>query len=239
MQLRLTEIQRNKTRAHQKCEHVFFGVKYVHIQNECLMKLEFICLQPIYASKLTHKMVYSHVDSYASNDSIYKQIKINTSMMVSAVAIIIYIVLSTLREFVQIYQQKWQYLFEPNNFISWMLYISAGIMVSPVFNGGWLSDTHFSATSITVFLSWFNLLLFLQRFDQVCCISIFRFVFGPADWWYFKWIFSVTSIGWHLCGHVFGDFTNIDQSAFGIFDFNYCVWFGVLHCSVKIKGNLV
>lgn len=89
-------------------------------------------------------------------------------MLVAGIAIIIYVVCSTMREFLQIYQQKWQYLFEPNNFISWMLYISAGIMVSPIFNGGWISDSHFSATSLTVFLSWFNLLLFLQRFDQVC-----------------------------------------------------------------------
>lgn len=91
--------------------------------------------------------------------------------MASAVAIIIYVFVSTLREFVQIYQQKSQYMFDANNFISWMLYVSAVIMVSPVFNGGWISDSHFSATSITVFLSWFNLLLFLQRFDQVSCAS--------------------------------------------------------------------
>lgn len=90
-------------------------------------------------------------------------------MMMSGVVIIIYIFLRILREFIQIYQQKWQYLFEPNNFISWMLYVSAAIMVSPIFNGGCISDDHFSATSITVFLSWFNLLLFLQRFDQVSC----------------------------------------------------------------------
>lgn len=90
-----------------------------------------------------------------------------TLILGSSLAIITYVVLSTLREFLQIYQQKWQYLLEPNNFISWLLYISAAIMVSPVFNGGHITDVHFSATSITVFLSWFNLLLFLQRFDQV------------------------------------------------------------------------
>lgn len=98
---------------------------------------------------------------------VFNPIRVCTLMFATSIAIIIYIVLSTLREFLQIYQQKWQYLFEPNNFISWMLYISAAIMVSPVFNGGWISDLHFSATSLTVFLSWFNLLLFLQRFDQV------------------------------------------------------------------------
>lgn len=94
-------------------------------------------------------------------------ISISTLMSVSAYAIIIYVVGQTFREFFQIYCQKWSYIFEPNNLLSWMLYIASTIMVSSVFNGGWVSDVHFSATSITVFLSWFNLLLFLQRFDQV------------------------------------------------------------------------
>lgn len=115
-----------------------------------------------------HSVPISRLDPNASDIFIDKRINISYAMMGSCIAIVIYIILSMFREFVQIYQQKWQYLFEPNNFISWMLYISAAIMVSPVFNGGWIVDAHFSATSVTVFLSWFNLLLFLQRFDQVC-----------------------------------------------------------------------
>lgn len=96
-----------------------------------------------------------------------RQIRRTSMMLISSIAIIVYIVLNAFREVLQIYHHKWKYLFEPNNLVSWMLYISAMIMVSPVFNGGCISDVHFSATSMTVFLSWFNLLLFLQRFDQV------------------------------------------------------------------------
>ena len=92
-------------------------------------------------------------------------------MMASGIAITVYISLNTLRELFQIYQQKWQYLLEPNNLVSWLLYTSAAVMISPIFNGGYVIDAHFSAASITVFLSWFNLLLFLQRFDQVCGTS--------------------------------------------------------------------
>lgn len=122
--------------------------------------------------------IYSRVENNSTHDFIDKQIDVSTMMMVSSIAIIIYIVCSMLREFLQIYQQKWQYLFEPNNFLSWMLYVSAAIMVSPVFTGR-ITDLHFSATSTTIFLSWFNLLLFLQRFDQVstlgsrcsCCLQ--------------------------------------------------------------------
>lgn len=94
-------------------------------------------------------------------------INVSSMMLVSSIAIIVYVVLNSMREVLQIYQQKWKYLFEPNNLVSWLLYISAVLMVSPVFNDGSINDVHFSATSLAVFLSWFNLLLFLQRFDQV------------------------------------------------------------------------
>lgn len=92
---------------------------------------------------------------------------ITTATLVSGVAIIIYIFCNALREILQAYQQKWHYLIEPINLVSWILYISALIMVWPMFNNGLCYSGNFSAASVTVFLSWFNLLLFLQRFDQV------------------------------------------------------------------------
>lgn len=79
----------------------------------------------------------------------------------------LYVVLSSLRELVQIYQQRYHYMMEPINFVSWLLYIAAIIMVSPVLMKGHKYDSLFSAAALTVFLSWFNLLLLLQRFDQV------------------------------------------------------------------------
>lgn len=97
----------------------------------------------------------------------FQKVEITSAMVISAIAILVYIIANTLREIVQIYQQKWHYLIEPNNLVSWLISISALIMVLPVFSKGIVSDNHFSAASITVFLSWFNLLLFLQRFDQV------------------------------------------------------------------------
>lgn len=127
----------------------------------------FVFLNYLLQSQFLRSTNHQHHEMSSGHRFVFNPIRVCTLMFVTSIAIIIYIVLSTLREFLQIYQQKWQYLFEPNNFISWMLYISAAIMVSPVFNGGWISDLHFSATSLTVFLSWFNLLLFLQRFDQV------------------------------------------------------------------------
>lgn len=143
------------------------------MKNLLFSYITFPYLQNVQASQLVHsKPTHTRMELNPSQDFIDKQITVSTAMMVSGITIMIYVILSTFREFIQIYQQKWQYIFEPNNFISWMLYVSASIMVSPIFNGGWITDTHFSATSMTVFLSWFNLLLFLQRFDQVSSSNI-------------------------------------------------------------------
>ncbi|GAB0086812.1 transient receptor potential cation channel subfamily A member 1 [Sergentomyia squamirostris] len=102
-----------------------------------------------------------------SNAKFNQRVEITTMMMVSGMAIIAYIAINSLREIVQVYQQKWQYLLEPINLVSWTLHVSALTMISALFCGGHISDAHYSAASVTVFLSWFNLLLFLQRFDQV------------------------------------------------------------------------
>ena len=76
--------------------------------------------------------------------------------------IITYIVLNSLREILQLYQQRWHYLLDPINLVSWSLYVAAIIMIVPVFNDE-LNRFQLSCASITVFLSWFNLLLYLQR----------------------------------------------------------------------------
>ncbi|XP_055377272.1 transient receptor potential cation channel subfamily A member 1 isoform X2 [Condylostylus longicornis] len=100
---------------------------------------------------------------------IEKERIIGTScLFISGIVVIIYIVLSSIRELVQVYQQKIHYILEIGNLLSWLLYISALIMVSPILTeSGEVSNIHYSAASITIFFSWFRLLLFLQRFDQV------------------------------------------------------------------------
>jgi len=79
-----------------------------------------------------------------------------------AIIIITYIALNSLREVLQLYQQRWHYLLDPINLVSWLLYISSIIMIVPVFVDH-LNERQLSCASITVFLSWFNLLLYLQR----------------------------------------------------------------------------
>lgn len=148
-------------------------------------------------------------------------------MLVSSIAIMVYVALNMLREALQIYQQRWKYIFEPNNLVYWVLYIAAVIMVSPVFNDGCVSDFHFSATSIAVFLSWFNLLLFLQRFDQVRIrISIAVYLIADA-------LDLLPISDWNLRRDVFGDSTNADKSASGILDSDHCVRHGLLHSALE------
>lgn len=87
-------------------------------------------------------------------------------MYCSAVTIVVYICLNTIHELFQAYQQRWHYLLDPINLVSWLLYISASVTVVPIFTGN-VMPIQYSCASLTVFLSWFNLLLLLQRFDQV------------------------------------------------------------------------
>ncbi|XP_060660801.1 transient receptor potential cation channel subfamily A member 1 isoform X1 [Drosophila nasuta] len=101
-------------------------------------------------------------------DSCVEHINRTNCILFCAVVIVVYILLNSVREFIQIYQQRLHYLVETVNIISWVLQISALVMVAPTFKpGGEITTVHYSAAAIAVFLSWFRLLLFLQRFDQV------------------------------------------------------------------------
>ncbi|XP_037720528.1 transient receptor potential cation channel subfamily A member 1 isoform X4 [Drosophila subpulchrella] len=101
-------------------------------------------------------------------DSCEERINRTTAILFCAGVIVVYIVLNSMRELIQIYQQRLHYILETVNLISWVLYISALVMVTPAFQpDGAINTIHYSAASIAVFLSWFRLLLFLQRFDQV------------------------------------------------------------------------
>nr|AOR81469.1 TRPA1 [Nilaparvata lugens] len=106
---------------------------------------------------------------YAEINMTEEQMMIKAAMYTSAVVICIYIVLSSLREVLQLYQQRWQYLLDPTNLVLWMLYISSLMMVFPLLTGQTqaLVSLQVSCASITVFLTWFTLLLNLQRFDMV------------------------------------------------------------------------
>ncbi|XP_063910671.1 transient receptor potential cation channel subfamily A member 1 isoform X3 [Zophobas morio] len=93
-------------------------------------------------------------------------VKISNVMYMSALVIITHIIINAIREMIQMYQQKYMYFMDPINLVTWVLYSSAIIMVFPIF-WGTMYELQFSCASVTVFLSWFNLLLLLQRFDQV------------------------------------------------------------------------
>ncbi|XP_065161233.1 transient receptor potential cation channel subfamily A member 1 isoform X2 [Atheta coriaria] len=96
----------------------------------------------------------------------HEEHRITPMMYMSALGTMTYIGLNSIREMIQIYQQKYLYFLDPINLVSWVLYTSSIIMVGPIFIEG-TPDVQYSCASLTVFLSWLNLLLLLQRFDQV------------------------------------------------------------------------
>lgn len=87
-------------------------------------------------------------------------------MYACSVIILIYVVINTIRELLQLYQQRGAYLLDASNLVPWLLYSSAAFTVLPMF-AGVLREQQVSFASLMVFLAWFNLLLFLQRFDRV------------------------------------------------------------------------
>ncbi|CAK1554642.1 unnamed protein product [Leptosia nina] len=89
------------------------------------------------------------------------------ALYTSAIAILSYNCFCLIRELYNIKQQKWHYLTDPSNFVSWILYASSTIMVLPSSFPSFSENLQYSAASITMFLSWFELLLLLQRFDQI------------------------------------------------------------------------
>lgn len=78
----------------------------------------------------------------------------------SSFAILFYVAINALREIHQLLQQRWQYLMDPTNLASWLLYLSATLMVLPLS----AEQIQVPCAAITVFLSWFTLLLNLQRY---------------------------------------------------------------------------
>ncbi|XP_046587542.1 transient receptor potential cation channel subfamily A member 1 [Neodiprion lecontei] len=154
--------------------------KYFHIAN-LLFYTIFLTFVTLFSSQLMNmtsgnRMLIDMNNMNGSNVTMNEEIrqrlsttddfKTTTAMSVSATVTMIYVTLSVFRELLQLYQQRWKYLLDPTNLVSWLLYISSSIMVVPIFIGR-LDEIQFSCASITVFLSWFNLLLLLQRFDQV------------------------------------------------------------------------
>ncbi|CAH2103609.1 unnamed protein product [Euphydryas editha] len=84
----------------------------------------------------------------------------------STVSVLFYNLMCLIRELCNMKDQKWHYIVDPSNFVSWTLYISSTLTVLPTIYPIY-EDIQLSAASITIFLSWFHLLLLLQRFDQV------------------------------------------------------------------------
>nr|XP_026500855.1 transient receptor potential cation channel subfamily A member 1 [Vanessa tameamea] len=84
----------------------------------------------------------------------------------STVAVLFYNLMCLIRELCNMKEQKLHYIVDPSNFVSWTLYVSSTLTVLPTIYPIY-GNIQLSAASITIFLSWFHLLLLLQRFDQV------------------------------------------------------------------------
>nr|XP_039270319.1 transient receptor potential cation channel subfamily A member 1-like isoform X1 [Styela clava] len=69
-----------------------------------------------------------------------------------------------IKEIVQMCQQRLKYFLDMTNLFEWVLYVSSILYVFP-FYSGYPLHWQFEFGAIAVYLAWFNLLLFFQRFD--------------------------------------------------------------------------
>ncbi|KAL5285092.1 TRPA1 family protein [Megaselia abdita] len=145
--------------------------KYFHLANLLLYSIYLICVT-IFSAQMMQKItrnfeIIDEKTGYVITDRIYP----TASMYVSSIIILIYIIFSFIKELIQLKQTKCQNILEISNLISWMLFVFSFMMILPVFSfmgqEHVVTNVHYTAASITVFLSWFRLLLYLQRFDQV------------------------------------------------------------------------
>ncbi|XP_018323110.1 transient receptor potential cation channel subfamily A member 1 [Agrilus planipennis] len=120
----------------------------------------------VYTGQNENKTDLTYEEYWEKTKNAILHVKTTPFMYTGAVVITVYLMVNTIREVIQIYQQKYNYFLDPTNLVSWMLYISATITVIPLSSSS-VTELQFSCASLTVFLSWFNLLLLLQRFDQV------------------------------------------------------------------------
>ncbi|XP_025420508.1 transient receptor potential cation channel subfamily A member 1 isoform X3 [Sipha flava] len=140
--------------------------KYFHLAH-LLFYTIFLVSVTLFSSQL---MVYNHNSSFnITNDALLtveNNITNAATLKTVAVMIVIYVFINSAREGIQFYQQGWPYLLDPTNVVAILLYFSAIAMIAPNLTNC-LLEYQISSASITVFLSWFTLLLNLQRFDQV------------------------------------------------------------------------
>jgi len=81
-----------------------------------------------------------------------------------AAAILAFSIMNAFKEVLQMKQQRWSYLGDAGNLLEWILYITAAVFVGP-FLVGQSTTSQWQCGAVAIFLAWFNLLLFLQRFD--------------------------------------------------------------------------
>ncbi|XP_050421668.1 transient receptor potential cation channel subfamily A member 1 isoform X3 [Adelges cooleyi] len=140
--------------------------KYFHLAHLLFFTI-FLIFVTLFSSQL---MVLSSYDDLSNlNNELLSADMTNASQATLksvAVMIMIYVFINSIREVIQFYQQGWPYLLDPTNAVAILLYFSAVAMISPALTGR-LIEYQVSFASFTVFLSWFTLLLNLQRFDQV------------------------------------------------------------------------
>lgn len=69
------------------------------------------------------------------NNDLISDFESKVAMYTSTVAILVYNAICLVREAYNVKQQKWHYMVDPSNLVSWLLYVSSSMMVFPTIFG--------------------------------------------------------------------------------------------------------
>lgn len=168
-------------------------------------------------------------------------------MYTSTVAILVYNLLCLVREAYNLKQQKWHYLVDPSNRVSWILYISSTQMVFPtLFN----TTSDVQVCAIIIKLSTRNsfgdsvidsgncipLWCTFQHWTNINQVFSFSVLSG-FDYSVSLLVWAATSApalrpDWHLRSHVPRDPSDPHQSPHALLNSHHCLRIGLLHSTV-------
>ncbi|KAL4235703.1 Transient receptor putative cation channel subfamily A member 1 [Mactra antiquata] len=135
----------------------------------CLVTTCTYGLQPVEVSNDDMKNSSNTLNSTNTSSTIrtiveVQQCEIKTIQKLSVYFLLIFCSLSMVKEVGQLIQQRRNYFRDFTNLLEWILYVTAIIYIVPFLNNT-SSTWQWEAGAISVFLAWFNFLLYLQRFD--------------------------------------------------------------------------
>ncbi|KAJ8032948.1 Transient receptor potential cation channel subfamily A member 1 [Holothuria leucospilota] len=141
---------------------------YIHMSGLFLYLL-FLGLLTFFICTSKSAPMTNSEESHSTDDSHWPVTgfqELNPAQQVAVYGLVIFAGMSIIKEIMQIFSQGIKYFFDAVNYSEWLLYVSTMIFGLPfILSQSWHIQWSFGA--LAVFTAWYNLMLYLRRFDSV------------------------------------------------------------------------